>query len=73
MQLKDEVKRLKAEEQLRLKKMQWFSKRKQWRQQVKRTQHYLGFSIPTAGSMEVSDKSALKASRMSVELMELTD
>ncbi len=53
MQLKDEAKRLKAEEQLRLKKMQRFSKRKQWRQQVKRTQQYLGLFIPTAGSMEV--------------------
>lgn len=53
MQLKNEAKRLKAEKQLRLKKMQKFFKRKQWRQQVKRTQQYFGLFIPTAGFMKV--------------------
>ncbi len=37
MELKDEVKRGKTEEQSALKKLQKFSKQKQWRQQVKRT------------------------------------
>ena len=38
MELKDKVKRGKTEEQSALKKLQRFSKQKQWRQQVKRTQ-----------------------------------
>ena len=55
MELKDEVKHRKTEEQFALKKLQRFSRQKQWRQQVKRTQQYLGLGIartPTAGSME---------------------
>ena len=54
MELKDEVKRRKAEEQSALKKSQRFSKQKQWRQQVKRTQQHLGLCTartPAAGSM----------------------
>lgn len=42
MKLKDEVKHRKTDEQSTLKKLQRFSKQKQWRQQVKRTQQYLG-------------------------------
>lgn len=53
MQLKNETKCLKAEEQLHLKKMQRFFKHKQWRQQVKRTQQYLRLFISMAGSMKV--------------------
>ena len=55
MELKDEVKRRKTEEQSALKKLQRFSRQKQWRQQVKRTQQYLGLCTartPAAGSME---------------------
>lgn len=55
MELKDEIKRKKTEEQSALKKSQRFSKQKQWRQQVKRTQQYLGLCTartPAAGSME---------------------
>lgn len=55
MELKDEVKRRKSEEQSALKKLQRFSRQKQWRQQVKRTQQYLGLCTartPATGSME---------------------
>ncbi|CAF9930024.1 MAG: hypothetical protein ALECFALPRED_004502 [Alectoria fallacina] len=55
MELKDEVKHRKTEEQSALKKLQRFSRQKQWRQQVKRTQQYLGLRtarIPAAASME---------------------
>ena len=55
MELKDKVKRGKTKEQSALKKLQRFSKQKQWRQQVKRTQQYLGLCTartPAAGSME---------------------
>ncbi|KAI9799430.1 MAG: hypothetical protein M1825_004530 [Sarcosagium campestre] len=41
MQLKDDAKRLAAEEQSALKKSKRFSTQKQWRQQIKRTQQYL--------------------------------
>ena len=37
MELKDEAKRRKSEEQSALKKLQRFSRQKRWRQQVKRT------------------------------------
>ena len=55
MQLKDEAKRFKTREQFASKKLQRFSKQKQWRQQVKRTQQYLGLCTPrnsTTGSIE---------------------
>ena len=55
MELKDDVKRGKTEKQSALKKLQRFSKQKQWRQQVKRTQQYLGLCTarnPAARSME---------------------
>lgn len=42
MELKDEAKRRKSEEQSALKELQRFSRQKQWRQQVKRTLQYLG-------------------------------
>lgn len=58
IELKDEVKRRKSEEQSALKKLQRFSRQKQWRQQVKRTQQYLGLCTartPATGSMEAVD------------------
>ena len=65
MELKDKVKRDKTEEQSALKRLQRFSKQKQWRQQVRRTQQYLGLSTartPGAGSIETicSDLEGLK-------------
>ena len=55
MELKNEVKHRKAEEQSALRKSQRLFRQKQWRQQVKRTQQYLGLytaRAPTAGSIE---------------------
>lgn len=55
IELKDEVKHRKTEGQSALKKLQRFSRQKQWRQQIKRTQQYLGLRTartPAAGSME---------------------
>ena len=55
MELKNEVKRRKTEEQSALKKSQRFSKQKQWRQQMRRTQQYFGLWTArnsAAGSME---------------------
>lgn len=54
-ELKHEAKCVKAEKQSAWKKRQRFSEQKQWRQQLKRTQEYLGLCnshYPTAGSME---------------------
>ena len=55
IELKDQAKHRKTEEQSALRKLQRFSKQKQWRQQVKRTQQYLGLytaRTPAAGSVE---------------------
>ena len=55
MELKDKAKRRKSEEQSALKKLQRFSRQKQWRQQVKRTQQYLWLCTartPAKGSIE---------------------
>jgi hypothetical protein len=52
MELKDEVKRGKTEAQSALKKLPRFSKQKQWRRQITRTEQYLGLyttRTPAAG------------------------
>lgn len=62
MELKDEAKRKKAKQQSAAKRLQRFSRQKQWRQQLKRTQRYLGLHItrdpavgfPAAGEFDVS-------------------
>ena len=72
MELKDEVKCRKTEEQSALKKLQRFSRQKQWRQQVKRTQQYLGLCTartPAVGSMEAVC-SGLEGLRISPRVVE---
>ena len=72
MELKHEAKCVKAEKQSAWKKQQRLSEQKQWRQQLKRTQQYLGLCnshYPTAGSVEAvcSDLENLRVTARAVE------
>lgn len=55
MQLKDEAKRRIADEKLALKKLERFSKQKEWLQQVKRTHQYLGLHAAPTSSKGPAD------------------
>ena len=52
----DRVKRLKAERQAALRKAQRFSKQREWRQQLKRTQQYLGLPDTNDSAKESVDR-----------------
>lgn len=71
-ELRDEAKRVTAEGRSALKKRQKLSERTQWREQLKRTQQYLGLRgsrNPTADSMEAvsSDLEDLTVTARAVE------